>query len=465
MQNLSETHLTANGGTVQTAGDQSDDRRNGFSFIQLMNMNVGFLGIQFGWGLQMANMSAIFEYLGANAHSIPILWIAAPVTGLIVQPIIGNLSDLTWTRLGRRRPYFLVGAVLAAIALIIMPSVSTLWMAVLLLWILDTSNNVSMEPFRAFVGDLLPEHQRTQGFAVQSLMIGLGLVSASLLPWILSHVFKVPESSGSPHSVPLAVGIAFYTGAIVYLGTILWTVFTTEEHPPADLGKLEQQQAEHRSWPKIGQAIWRSLLNLPTTMAQLAWVQLFTWIGLFCFFLYFPPAVARNIFGATAAGSVLYGKGIEWAGVCIAAYNLACVGFSFLLPILARRTSKQLTHGLSLLCGAVSLMAIAWIHTPSLLLIPMLGIGMTWASVLAMPYALLSGTLPKGSEGTYFGIFNFFIVLPQILVSLCFGWVMEHWLGDDRILALVVSGGCLAIAALLVYRVKEVSPSEPSFKN
>ncbi|MEB3231180.1 MAG: MFS transporter [Leptolyngbyaceae bacterium] len=221
MQKLSETHLTANGVTVQTAGDQSDDRRNGFSFIQLMNMNVGFLGIQFGWGLQMANMSAIFEYLGANAHSIPILWIAAPVTGLIVQPIIGNLSDLTWTRLGRRRPYFLVGAVLAAIAIIIMPSVSTLWMAVLLLWILDTSNNVSMEPFRAFVGDLLPEHQRTQGFAVQSLMIGLGLVSASLLPWILSHVFKVPESSGGPHSVPLAVGIAFYTGAIVYLGTIL----------------------------------------------------------------------------------------------------------------------------------------------------------------------------------------------------------------------------------------------------
>ncbi|MBE9126694.1 MULTISPECIES: MFS transporter [unclassified Coleofasciculus] len=429
-------------------------KKTPLNFWQLLNMSVGFFGIQFGWGLQMANMSAIFEYLGANAHQIPILWLAAPLTGLIVQPIIGNMSDNTWGRLGRRRPYFLIGAILGSIALVLMPHASALWMAAGLLWILDTSANISMEPFRAFVGDLLPKSQRTRGFAMQSLFIGLGAVIASALPWVLNNVFHIPSLGGHEGAIPLTVELSFYIGAAFFFGTVLWTVLTTEEYPPKNLAAFEKEQAERGGIISTFQEIWSAMQNIPSVMKQLAWVQCFTWFGMFCFFLYFPPAVAWNIFGATNQQSLLYNDGIEWAGICIAVYNAVCFIFSLLLPRLAKLTSRQLAHGFCLLCGAGGFISLAAIDNKYLLFLSMVGVGIAWASILTMPYAMLIGGLPSKRTGIYLGIFNFFIVLPQIAVSLGFGWVMDHWLDNNRLLAVVIGGGFLLVAAVLTQRVQ-----------
>jgi len=284
---------------ISTAGT-SDTQPSRLSFWQIWNMSFGFLGIQFGWALQMANMSAIYEYLGADAHQIPILWLAAPLTGLVVQPVIGHMSDHTWNRLGRRRPYFLVGALLASLALVAMPNVSALWMAAGLLWVMDASINISMEPFRAFVADLLPPEQRTRGFAMQALFIGLGAVIASMLPWVLDHVIPVGAESGTPGtSIPRAVTLAFYTGAIVYLAAVLWTIVTTREHPPDDMAAFERMRAVKRGLGAAVAEILHDIVAMPQTMRRLAWVQIFTWLGLFCMWLYFGVAVAHNIFGGT----------------------------------------------------------------------------------------------------------------------------------------------------------------------
>ena len=430
-----------------------------FHFLPLWNMNLGFFGIQFGWGLQMANMSAIFEHLGADAHQLPILWLAAPLTGLIVQPIIGNLSDYTWTPLGRRRPYFLLGAIFACMALILMPWCSTLWMAAGLLWILDTSANVSMVPFRAFVGDLLPQEQRTKGFAMQSVMLGMGAVSASALPWLLNHIFTIDNSSNSIRRIPLTVEISFYIGAALFLGTVLWTIITTPEYPPKNLQKFEQLQEKRGGIVSSLKETWQTLQQMPSTMGQLAKVQFFTWLGIFCFLLYFPPAVARNIFGATSQDSILYSNGIEWAGLCFAVYNAVCIGFSFVLPILAKQIGRQLTHSICLLCGGVSLISLLAIKNQYLLLLAMIGLGIAWSSALIMPYAMLSSSIPPQRRGIYQGIFNFFIVLPEIAVSVGFGWVMAHLLNDNRLMAVVLGGVFLMIAAGLAQLIKS-SPIE-----
>ncbi len=440
-----------------------------FNFRQLWNMNLGFLGIQFGWGLQMANMSAIFEYLGADADQLPILWIAAPLTGLLVQPVVGNLSDYTWNALGRRRPYFLLGAILAFIALILMPKCSSLWLAAGLLWILDTSANVSMVPFRAFVGDLLPKEQRTQGFAVQSIMFGLGAVSASTLPWILNNIFHISNASNTLRQIPLTVEVSFYTGGILFLSTVLWTIVTTPEYPPQNLAKFEQLKATRGGIVSSLRETWQTLGQMPSTMKQLARVQFFTWLGIFCFFLYFPPAVARNIFGATSQNSTLYSDGIEWAGICFAVYNTVCIGFSFVLPRIAKHLSRPITHSLCLLCGGVSLISLLAINEPTaqsaianqyILLLTMMGLGIAWSSALIMPYAMLSSSIPSQRRGIYQGIFNFFIVLPEIVVSLGFGWIMQHLLHQDRLLAVVMGGAFLVIAAGLTLLVKSSSASD-----
>ncbi len=429
--------------------------------FQLLNMNVGFLGIQFGWGLQMANMSAIFEHLGADAHHIPILWFAAPFTGLVIQPIIGNMSDRTWGSLGRRRPYFLIGAILASIALVLMPHCSELWMAAGLLWILDTAANISMQPFRALVGDLLPQDQQTKGFAMQSLLIGIGSVSASAFPWILNHVFHIPSITVSPQqTIPPTIELSFYVGAALFLGTVLWTVLSTKEYPPEDLEAFKQQQAQRGGIINSVREIWIALQEMPLTMRQLAWVQCFTWLGLYCFFLYFPPAVARNIFGATHQASPLYLSGIEWAGICIAAYNAVGTVFSLVLPRLADTISPRLTHSLCLLCGAAGLISLGAVNNKYLLLVSMIGVGIVWASVLAMPYAILAASLPPDRGGIYMGIFNLFIVLPEIALSLGLGWVMDNIFDNNRLLPVVIGGGCLIVASILMQWVKQVEIEE-----
>ena len=429
------------------------------SFWQIWNMSVGFFGIQFGWGLQMANMSAIYEYLGARADQIPILWLAAPLTGLIVQPIIGHASDHTWGRLGRRRPYFLAGAILSSLALILMPRSPGLWMAAGLLWILDASINISMEPFRAFVADLLPEQQRTRGFAMQSLFIGLGAVIASGLPWMLTNWFHL-GAGATGHAIPLTVRISFYAGAAVFLSAVLWTIVTTKEYPPEDMEAFRRRKAEKRGLGANAAEILDSIRKMPKTMRQLAPVQILTWLGLFCMWLYFPVAVARNVFGAPDTISPLYAAGVEWAGLCFGLYSAVCFAFSFFLPAIARALGRKLTHSLCLVAGGIGLISVALIHDKYSLLLTMVGVGMAWASTLSMPYSVLAGSLPKEKTGVYMGIFNFFIVTPEIIASLFFGWVMNHLLHNNRLTA-VVAGGCfMLIAALLMHRVFDPGEEE-----
>jgi maltose/moltooligosaccharide transporter len=435
------------------------------SFWQVWNMSFGFLGIQFGWGLQMANMSAIYEYLGAEAHQIPILWLAAPLTGLIVQPIVGRMSDRTWGGLGRRRPYFLAGALASSAALVLMPNSSALWMAAGLLWILDASINVSMEPFRAFVADLLPEEQRTQGFAMQSLFIGLGAVVASSLPWLMTNVFGVAR--GTDGAIPWNVKVSFYVGAVAFLGAVLWTIVSTREHPPHDMEAFRRMKAEKAGVMAGLRDILDSARAMPETMRRLAWVQSFTWFGLFCMWLYFPVAVARNVFGAPDEASPLYTAGIEWGGLCFGVYSAVCFVFSLALPRLAAALGRRATHTLCLLCGAAGLVSVAFIHDKHLLLLSMTGVGIAWASILSMPYAILAGSLPPGRFGVYMGLFNFFIVIPEILASLGFGWVMLHVLHNDRMAAVVAGGVFLALAALLMQRVRDPAAQtrrEPALK-
>ena len=426
------------------------------SFWQMWNMSFGFLGIQFGWGLQMANMSAIYEYLGARADQIPILWLAAPLTGLIVQPIIGHVSDRTWGPLGRRRPYFLTGAILSSAALILMPNCSALWMAAGLLWILDASINISMEPFRAFVADLLPEEQRTRGFAMQSLFIGLGAIVASALPWLMRRFLSV-EGVQAAGVIPHTVRYSFYIGAAAFFIAVLWTIVSTREYPPDDMDAFRRMKSEKTGIGRNAAEIFHSIAQMPQTMKQLAWVQICTWLGLFCMWLYFPVAVARNVYGAPDESSLIYTQGIEWAGICFAMYSAVCFAFSFVLPMLARVTNRKITHTICLLCGAAGLLSVAVIHNKELLLLSMTGVGIAWASILSMPYAILSGSLPPQKTGVYMGIFNFFIVIPEILASLGLGWVMAHVLNNNRLAAVVAGGIFLILAAILTQRVQDVT--------
>lgn len=419
------------------------------SFWQIWNMSFGFLGIQFGWTLQMNNMSAIYEYLGAQPSQLPMLWLAAPLTGLFVQPIIGYWSDNTWGPLGRRRPFFLTGALLSSLALILMPMSAALWIAAGLLWILDASINISMEPFRAFVADMLPEEQRPRGFTMQSFFIGVGSVAASYLPLLLRQM--IPAAGASARAIPQIVRVSFWIGAVAFMGAVLVTVTTTKEYPPSDQERERLKHAKRFDFAEIR----HSIANMPKTMRQLAVVQFLTWLGLFCMFLYFTVAVAHNVFGARSTTEAAYTEGVIWAGYCSGVYNTVCFLVAPLLPSVANRLGKKTTHSLCLLAGALGLLSIALIHDKWLLFLPMAGVGMAWASILSMPYSILANAIPSNKMGVYMGVFNFFIVVPEILSSLVFGWIMANWLGNDRIKALIVGGVCFLIAAILMQRVQE----------
>jgi maltose/moltooligosaccharide transporter len=413
------------------------------NFFQIWNMSFGFFGIQFGWGLQMGNMSAIYEYLGANESQLPLLWLAAPLTGLIIQPIIGHMSDRTWGPLGRRRPYFLVGAILASLALLAMPHSPTLWIAAGLLWILDASVNVSMEPFRAFVADLLPDAQRTVGFAMQSVFIGAGAVIASKLPGWLHDIGGVSIATGSEHPIPQTVIAAFTTGAVVFFLAVLWTIVTTKEHPPEDLDAFRAKKAE--GWGEI----WSAFCEMPRRMKQLAGVQFFTWMGLFCMWIFFAPAVARNVLGATDTASDLYKEGIALANNCFAIYNLTAFFAAMAFLWLGRILSAKWIHVVSLLLGGCGLAALMVVRDQTLLQACFIGVGIAWASILSMPYAMLSTALPPERMGVYMGIFNFFIVIPQILVAIILSRVMEHFPQVDRLGAVVFGGFSMILAGIL----------------
>lgn len=420
-------------------------------------MSFGFFGIQFGWGLQMANMSAIYQYLGADESQIPILWLAAPLTGLLVQPIVGYYSDRTWTRLGRRRPYFLVGAILASLALIAMPNSSSLWMAAGLLWVLDASVNISMEPFRAFVGDKLPPEQRKSGFAMQSLLIGLGAVLSSALPWMFTNVFGLSEIADATRSIPLSVHLAFYIGSFLFIAAVLYTIITTQEYPPEDIEAFRANKAATRGVGAAFKEICQGIVSMPVPMRQLAVAQFFTWFGLFCLWLYFTPAVAKNVFGGQP-GDPKYQAGVEWAGLCFSAYNFIAFFFALALLALVKRYSAKQIHTLCLVAGGFGLVSIVLIQTPLLLMLAMVGVGIAWASILSMPYAILANAIPANKMGFYMGVFNFFIVLPQIVASLGLGKVMELYLDNNPTVPLVIGGASLFVAAIALRFVKEVIP-------
>lgn len=429
----------------------------------MFNMSFGFLGIQFGWGLQLANMSAIYEKLGASPEQVPILWLAAPMTGLLVQPIVGALSDNTWNRLGRRRPYFLAGAIMSSIALFVMPMSTALWMAASLLWVLDASINTSMEPFRAFVADKLDRHQRTMGFVVQSFFIGIGASLANALPLLLRGlgVEGVTESG-----IPLTVKYSFQIGALVFLVAILWTVLTTREEPPPDLDAWERARAQRGlGIMPVFADIASAAREMPRTMRQLALVQVFTWLGLFSMWMFFVPATARHVFGATDPQSELYTQDMEWGGFAFAFYSITCFLVAFALPPLARLSSRKTVHAGALTLGGLGLLSVYLVRDPYVLLLTMVGVGVAWASILSMPYAILSNALPADRMGVYMGLFNAFIVLPEIAAAIGFGPLIRLAFGDgnpNTPLYVVMAGGvCLLLAAASVYFVYDPLSDEP----
>jgi len=421
------------------------------SLSQVINMSVGFFGIQFGWDLQRANMGPIYEHLHANADDIPLLFLAAPLTGLIVQPIIGYMSDRTWhPKFGRRRPYFLIGAIMSTIALVFMPHSSALWMAAGLLWVMDVFGNVAMEPFRAFVADKLNEKQRTQGFVMQSLMIGLGGSIASALPWMMTNWFNMSTTAASG-VIPDNVKWSFYIGAFFFAAAVLYTVFTSKEYPPPDLGYKEKVVESNRGFGGGVREIIDAISNMPQRMKILSLVQFFTWPGLFLMWFYYNTAVARNVFHAASETDPLYGEGTNFGGLTLAFYNVVTFLFAFVLPSIANKLGRKLTHSICLLCGAIGLISVAFVENKYMLYGCMTGVGIAWASILSMPYAMLSGVLPENKIGVYMGIFNFFIVLPEIIASLGFGWVMKNVLNNDRLAAVQIGGVLMIIAALICY--------------
>ena len=419
------------------------------SFWQLWNMSFGFFGIQFGFALQSANVSRIFSTLGAEADKLPLFWLAAPVTGLLVQPIIGYLSDNTWHPYwGRRRPFFFAGAIFAAIALFLMPNSSALWMAVAVLWILDAAINISMEPFRAFVVDKLDASQQTSGFAMQTFFIGCGAVIASLLPTMFSDVFGV-SNVPTGGMVPDTVRYSFYVGGAVFFLSVMYTFITSTEAPPQNLEKFN---ADRKHAMRLGVAlreIIKGFAHMPKTMVQLAFVQFFTWIALFAMWIYTGTAIADNVYGTTDAQSAAYQSAGNWVGIMFAVYNGVSALAAFILPVFARATSRKLVHTTCLIIGGVSLASIFMIHQREMLLVPMIGVGIAWASILTMPYAILAGSLPADRMGYFMGLFNFFVVIPQIASGLLLGWMTTHMFGGHTVNTLILGGASMVLAGIL----------------
>ena len=490
------------------------------SFWQIWNMCFGFLGIQFGFALQNANVSRIFQTLGAEIDDLPILWVAAPLTGLIVQPIIGYMSDRTWGRFGRRRPYFTIGAILASLALFAMPNSPTLWIAAGMLWVMDASINVSMEPFRAFVGDMLPERQRTTGFATQSFFIGVGAVVASALPYIMTNWFDI-SNMAAPGQIPESVKWSFYLGGTVFFAAVMWTVIRTREYSPQELAEFDAARPpEHVSddtalrpankymiggiaWAVVGAFGWllivrndldkqlyilaggivafgllqviiafmqragntkngmyeivHDLFHMPRVMRQLAVVQFFSWFALFAMWIYGTAAVTSHHFGTSDTSSVAYNNGADWVGVLFAAYNGFAALAAIAIPFVANRLGCRVCHMINVAIGGLSLISFYSISDPSLLIIPMIGVGIAWASILSLPYALLSSNLPSHKMGVYMGIFNFFIVIPQLVAASVLGLIIREFFDQASIFGLVGGGVLMIVSGFAVLLVDEAA--------
>jgi maltose/moltooligosaccharide transporter len=487
------------------------------SLAALWNISFGFFGIQIGFALQTANMSRIFQALGSSVDRLPALWIAAPLTGLLVQPIVGHLSDRTWLgRFGRRRPYFVAGSILAAVSLFLMPLSSSLLMAAVLLWALDASLNITMEPFRAFLGDMLRTDQHTTGYAVQTAFIGAGAVLGSIFPYALDW-WGVSNAAGAS-GIPETVRISFWAGGAALLLAVLWTVLSTREYSPEELAGFGDA-AEHpeteqtidalanRSfgtsivWIAVGVSVVFAVIEwalekevyllgglliayglanatgialarrgatsnmlanivgdfsgMPPIMKRLALVQFFSWSALFIMWINTTPVVAQNFYRSPDPASAGYQDAGNWVGVLFAAYNgVAAVAALTMLPFLARTVGKSRTHMICLLAGAAGYASFFLIHDPKLLVISELGIGIAWASILAMPYAILASSLPQRKLGIYMGLFNIFIVIPQLLVATVMGSIMKAFFPDQPIWTMLAAAVVMTIAALAMLRVR-----------
>ncbi|ARD45605.1 MFS transporter [Colwellia sp. PAMC 21821] len=489
------------------------------NFWQIWNMCFGFMGIQFGFALQNSNVSRIFQTLGADYSNMAILWIAAPITGLIVQPIIGYFSDNTWNRLGRRKPYFLFGAIAASLSLFIMPNSPTLWVAAGMLWIMDASINVSMEPFRAFVGDMLPRKQRAMGYAMQSFFIAVASVVASSLPWMMANWFDI-SNVAEPGLLPDTVKFSFYAGGVIFFLAVLWTIYSTKEYSPEQLQAFQdaedKTQTEESFIPRTakkyftGGATWlllglvsfaivalnveqldkslfilaggfcffaicqlvaglmaknnshngfaqvmSDLFSMPQTMKQLAFVQFFSWFPFFAMWTYTTAAVTEFHFGSSDVTSAAFNEGADWVGVLFSAYNLTSVFAAICIPIVVKYFNLRIAHMINLFLGGAGFISFLFIKDPTLLIVSMIGIGFAWASILSVPYAILANALPAKKMGLYMGIFNFFIVLPQILAASILGFLITKVFDNQPVYALAVGGASMVLAGLLTLRVKE----------
>lgn len=485
------------------------------NFFQIWNMSFGFLGIQMGFALQNANTSRIFETLGADTKNLAIYWLAAPVTGLIVQPIIGYYSDKTWSaKWGRRRPFFAVGAIAASLALLLMPNSATLWMAVGILWIMDASINITMEPFRAFVGDLLPDEQRTNGFAMQSFFIGVGALVASFMPWIFANWLNIPNTAPEGE-IPPSVKYSFYIGAALYFVTVMWTVFTTKEYPPKEDEHHDEPAMSDSEVPyfkakftKVGTIftfaglgfsalvvalqtdpqlhvmggglvffglthligsnlvarsktasplvhIVKDFNTMPKTMVQLAVVQFFTWFALFSMWIYTTPAVTSHIYGTSDTTSSLYNQGADMVSNLFGGYNGIAALAAILIPFVAKKLTRKVTHLIALTLGGIGLISMYFINDPQMLWLSMIGVGIAWSSILSVPYAILSGALPADKMGYYMGVFNFFIVIPQIMAASLLGFILSTFFHGETIMILVTGGISMIVAGFLCLRIQD----------
>ncbi len=424
------------------------------TFWQLWNMSFGFFGIQFGFALQNSNSSRIFSTLGASPDDLPWFWLAAPMTGLLVQPIIGYLSDNSWhPKWGRRRPFFFVGAALATMAMFLMPNSRAVWMAVFALWIMDASINVSMEPFRAFVGDKLDPSQQTTGFAMQTFFIGCGSVIASLLPMMFDKLGFSNAAIGG--NIPETVRYSFYVGGFAFISAVTWTVLTSTEIAPADMDEFRARKAAHRGLGHVVTEILAGFGKMPLTMRQLAAVQFFSWSALFVMWVNTTNAVAANVYGTTDAHSDAFQNAGNWVGVMFAVYNAVSAIAAFILPVIARKTNRKVLHMICLIIGGASLASIMFITSKEMLLLPMVGVGIAWASILTVPYAILAGSLPADKMGYYMGVFNFFVVIPQVVAGLILGPITAKFLGGHAVNALALGGVCMIIGGLCTLLVKD----------
>ena len=445
-------------------------KKRTLGFWEIWNMSFGFLGIQMGFALQNANASRILQIFGADVEHLSWFWLVAPIMGLVVQPIIGHYSDNTWTRFGRRKPFFLLGAVLASIGMVLIPQADfmiailpALWVGAGMLMIMDASFNIAMEPFRALVADNLSDEQTTQGFSVQTALIGIGAVVGSWLPWVLANWFDVAKTSDQG-TVPDNLLWSFIIGALVLVGSILVTIFTTKEYSPEELAQFDDEKASKEALQLDGEQpkaklsdIFEDFRKMPETMRQLSWVQFFSWFALFGMWVFAVPAIAQHIYGLPPedSSSVTYQEAGNWVGILFGIYNGVSAIFAFVLPIIAKKITRKITHAFALFIGGLGMILIYFTSNDYWLILPMVFIGIAWASILSMPYAMLAGSISPKKMGVYMGIFNFFIVIPQIINGLIGGPLVKYAYGNQAIFALVVSGISFIIAGFLAFRIND----------